>query len=166
MFENLKKMISKDTKNLKIKGRVKLERHGASGKLIDSTGWLYNTITTAGLAVVSGLVGAADAQTAFTYLAVGTGSTAESSAHTALIAETVTNGLERAAATVTRETTTETDDTLQLYKQWTASGTIVVEEIAALNAASAGTMLGRKLTTTKTVNSGETLTATYQFIFS
>ena len=166
MFENLKKIVNKDKKNLSIKGRVKVERHSASGKLIDSTGWLNNTITTAGLAVVAGLVGNVDTQTAFTYLAVGTSSTAESSTHTALQSETTTNGLARAAATVSRETTTATDDTLQLYKQWTASGTIVVEEIGAFNASSSGNMLGRKLTTTKTVNSGETLTATYQFIFS
>lgn len=149
-----------------ITGMVKVDVHGKDGELKSSTGWLKNTITNAGLAVMAGLVGDTGAQTAFTYLAVGTSNAVESAAHTALTAETTTSGLERAASTVSRETTTQTNDTLQLYHQWTASGTVVVEEIGAFNAPSAGSMLGRKLTTTKSVNSGETLTATYKFIFS
>lgn len=156
--------MNKDT--IGIKGQVRLQCLDKDGNLKWDTGFMRNTITNAGLAVMAGLVGNVDSQTAFTYLAVGTSSTAESAAHTALQAETTTNGLERAAATVTRETTTQTNDTLQLTKTWTASGTVVVEEVGAFNDASAGTMLGRKLTTTKTVNSGEQLIGTYQFIFS
>ena len=151
---------------IKIKGQVKLECFDKDGKLKWDTGFMQNTITNAALAVVSGLVGAVDAQTAFTYLAVGTDSTAESAAHTALQAEITTNGLERAAATVTRETTTQTNDTLQLVKVWTATGSSTIEEIGAFNDASAGTMFGRKLTTSKAIAATETLTATYQFIFS
>lgn len=151
---------------LGLTGRVRLIVKDKNNNVKSDSGWIYNTIANAGLAVVSGLVGNVDAQTAFTYLAVGSDSTAESAAHTALQTEITTNGLERAAATVTRETTTQTNDTLQLYKVWTASGSVTVEEIGIFNDASAGTMLGRKLTTTKSLASGETLTATYQIIFS
>jgi len=151
---------------IKIKGQVKLECHNKEGKLLWSTKWLRNTITNVGLAVISGLAGNVDAQTAFTYLAVGTSATAESATHTALQAEITDSGLARAASTVSRVTTTQTNDTLQLTYMWTATATKAVEEVGVFNAASAGTMLGRKLTTTKTVNNTETLSATYQFIFS
>jgi hypothetical protein len=166
MIEKIKDMLKSNNNTLKIKGRVKLECHNANGKLQWSTGWMNNTIANSGLGVVSGLVGNVGSEVAFTYLAVGTDSTAESAAHTALQAEIVDTGLARAAATVTQETTTQTDDTLQLYKVWTATGTKSIEEIGAFNDATTGTMLGRKLTGTKTVNNTETLTATYQFIFS
>lgn len=152
--------------SLKLTGRVKLVCRRKDGSIKWNTGWLYNTTTNVGFAVLAGLAGAVDAQTAFTYLAVGTDSTAESAAHTALIAEITNTGLARAAATVSRVTTTQTNDTLQLYKVWTATGTKVIEEIGVFNAASAGVMAGRKLTTTKTVNNTETLTATYQIKFS
>jgi len=152
--------------NIKIKGQVRLQCHNAEGELKWDTGFMKNTITYGGLAVVSGLIGDVDTQTSFTYLAVGTSSAAENDSHTALTAEIVDTGLERAKATVTRETTTQTNDTLQLVKTWTATGTKAVEEVGSFNALASGDMLGRKLTTTKTVNNTETLTGTYQFIFS
>jgi hypothetical protein len=74
--------------------------------------------------------------------------------------------LGRAAATVTRETTTVTNDTLQLVKVWTATGSKTIEEIGIFNASSGGTMLGRALTTTKTIAVDETLTGTYQVKFA
>jgi len=130
------------------------------------TGFMKNTLTTAGFAVFSGLAGDVDSQDPFTYLAVGDDSTAESDAHTALLSEIEDSGLARAAATVTRETTTETNDTLQLYHEWAATGTKTVEEIGIFNAASDGVMAARKLTTTKTVNDGELLQGTYSIKFA
>ena len=158
--------------NLKLKssayivGRVMLTVIDIDGNERDNTGWIYNTITNAALAEVSGLVGNVGSKTAFTYLAVGTDNTAESAAHTTLQAEITDSGLTRTSVTPTQETTTQTDDTLQLYKEWTATGTKAVEEIGIFNASSDGTMLGRKLTTTTTVNNGEKLQATYQIIFA
>ena len=147
-------------------GRVRLECYDKDGNLKWDTGFMKNTITNAGLGVVSGLVGNVDSQTAFTYLAVGTSSTAESAAHTALQAEITTGGLERAAATVSRETTNQTNDTLQLTYTWTSSASHTVEETGAFNDASAGTMLGRKLTGSKSVVNTDQLVGTYQFIFA
>jgi len=151
--------------SVKIKGRVKIECLTKDGKLKWSTGWKHNTITNAGLAQLALLAGDATA-VPFTYLAVGTDNTAAAASQTALIAEIVDSGLARGAATVSRVTTTQTNDTLQLYKEWTASGSKTVEEVGIFNDSSAGTMLGRKLTTSKAIISGEKLQATYQIIFA
>lgn len=156
----------KNEGKLGIKGQVRLQCFDENGNLKWDTGFMKNTITNAGLGVISGLVGNVGSEVAFTYLAVGTSNTAESAAHTALQAEITDSGLERAAATVSQETTTQTDDTLQLTKTWSVTGTKTVEEIGAFNDASAGTMLGRKLTTSKSVVSGDTLIGTYQFVFA
>jgi len=123
----------------------------------------HNTITTVGFALAAGLLGAVGAPDPVIYLAVGTDDTAESDAHTALQAEITTGGLERANATESLVTTTETDDTLQLLHEWTASAGHVVEEVGALNAAANGTMLGRKVTGTQTIADGDHLKITYKF---
>lgn len=151
---------------IKLTGKARLQVIGTDGNVRHDTGWMKNTITTAGLAVMSGLVGNVDSQTAFTYLAVGTSSTAESAAHTALQTELTTDGLGRASATVSRITTSETNDTLQLTNTWSVTGSQTVEEVGAFNDASAGTMLGRKLTGAISVADGETLQGTYTFQFS
>lgn len=151
--------------NNKTTGRFKLDCHRVDGSLKWSTGWINNGTTNAGMAQLALLAGDATA-TPFTYLAVGTSSTAFSASQTTLVAEITTGGLERASATVSRVTTTQTNDTLQLVKTWTSSATHSVEEIGYFNASSAGTMGGRALTTTKAVASGETLTGTYQVAFS
>lgn len=153
---------------IKVSGMVKLDIIGVDGKLRDTTGWIENTISNNAFAVISGLVGNVDTQVAFTFLAVGTDATAESATHTTLQAEIEDSGLERAAATVTRVTTTQTNDTLQLFKEWTATGTKAIEECGIFNVVTADTviMLGRKLTTTKTVNASELLRLTYKVKFA
>lgn len=150
---------------IKIIGKVRLVLRNPDGSLIEDTGFMQNTITNASLAALSGLIGNTGSQVAFTYLAVGTDSTAAAASQTALQAELTTLGLARAAATVSRSTTTQTNDTLQLDYTWTASGTTAVEEIGIFNASSAGVMLGRKVTGTKNVANGVTLAATYKIIF-
>jgi len=146
----------------RIIGRVTLICKDANGKILWEVSG-KNKITNASLAAISGLIGNTGSQVAFTYLAVGSGTTAEAATLTALTTEIVNHGLERAAATVARTTTTQTNDTLQLTKTWTASGgsTDTIEEIGIFNDASAGVMLGRKLTTSKVVASGSQLIATY-----
>lgn len=148
----------------KIKGRVRLQCIGIDGKLKWDTGFMKNKITNASFDVISGLMGAVGAETAFTYLAVGSGSGAESAASTALGTEITNHGLARAAATVTQQTTTQTDDTLQLAYTWTATagGPDTIAEIGIFNDPTTGTMLGRKLTGAKVINNGEQVIATYQ----
>lgn len=126
------------------------------------------SITNAALAVISGLVGDTGSQTAFTYVANGTSSTAAAASQTALVAENAnTYGFGRAAATVSRVTTTQTNDTVQFYKLWTATGTVSVREVGVFNASSGGTMLARSvLSATKTISSGETFALTYKVAFA
>lgn len=151
--------------NFDLAGRIKLDCYKPDGSLKWTTGWIKNTIVNEGKAQIALLAGDASA-TPFTYLAVGTSSTAPAASQTALQAEISTNGLSRAAATVSRVTTTVTNDTLQLVKAWSVSGSSTVEEIGIFNASSNGTMLGRALTGSKAVVNGETLTGTYQVKFA
>jgi len=122
---------------------------------------VHNKMTNASLAVISGLVGNTGSQTAFGWLAVGTSSTAVSASHTALQAETVGSGLSRAAATVSRTTTTQTNDTLSFTKTFTVTGTVAIEEVGIFNASSTGTMLARALSGTVSVINGNSLVVTY-----
>jgi hypothetical protein len=125
-------------RTIKIQGFVELECRDKDGKLK----WSWkgkNGITNAGFAQLALLAGDA-AAVPFTYLALGTSSTAFAASQTALQAETSASGLARAAATVSRVTTTQTNDTLQLVKTWTSGATATIEEIGVFNASSAGTM--------------------------
>lgn len=149
-----------------IKGYVRLQVRDREGKLLQDTGFEKNLITNVALAVFSGLVGATGAQTAFSYLAVGTDATAAAASQTTLVAEIVDSGLARAAATVTRSTTTQTNDTLQFDKTFTVTGTKTVAEVGVFNAASVGVMAARKVPTAVSVVNGNTLAVTYKLIFS
>jgi len=128
-------------------------------------GWRH-TPTTAGYAEMANLAGGVSSPVAFTYLALGTGTTAEADTLTALTTEITDSGLARAAATNTRVQTTVANDTLQMYKDWTASGVKILREIGAFNDATTGTMLGRKLFDAVTTASGDHFQATYKFKFS
>lgn len=151
--------------SIKIKGSIKLDCYDKEGTLKWSTGWVSNGITNAGKALLASLAGDASA-VPFTYLAVGTSSTAFGASQTALQAEITDSGFARAAGTVTRTTTSVTNDTLQVTKTWTATGAKTIEEIGLFNDSSAGTMLGRALTGTKTMATDETLAATYKVAFA
>ena len=148
----------------KTKGQIdiKLIRNGKT--IVSKT--VNNSIMNVGFAAIAGLVGNTGAITAFTYLALGTSNTAVSAGQTALGAEISTNGLQRVSATVSRVTTTQTNDTLQLTYTYTVTGTSAIEEIGAFNASSSGTMLGRALTGTVNVINGDSLSMTYKFKFS
>lgn len=148
----------------KLKGVYHFEIKDINGNVRDK--WtVENLVTTAGFAQLALLAGDASA-TPFTYIAVGTSSTAPAVGNTTLVAEIVDSGLARAAGTVSRVTTTGTNDTYQITYTWTASGSKTIEEVGVFNAASSGTMLSRALTTSKAVTSGETLTGTYQLKFA
>lgn len=124
-----------------------------------------NIITSAGKAQLALLAGDA-AAVPFTYLALGTSNTAVAIGDTALNAEITDTGLARVAATVSRVTTTVTNDTLQLTYTWTATGSKTVEEAGVLTAASGGVLLGHILTGSKTLINTDQLTATYKVKFS
>lgn len=149
--------------DIKLKGQIDIVIKRVSGEIEKFT--VYNSIMNVGFAQLALLAGDASA-TPFTYLELGTSSTAVAASQTALQGAIVDSGLARASATVSRVTTTQTNDTLQLVYTWTASGTKTIEEIGIFNASSAGVMLARALTTSKSVVSGDTYTATYKVKFS
>jgi len=145
---------------LKLIGTYEFTIRDINGNIRDS--WsVKNLVTTVGFAQLALLAGDASA-VPFTYIAVGTSSTAPAVGDTTLTAEITDTGLERAAGTVSRVTTTGANDTYQITKTWTATGAKTIEEVGVFNASSAGTMLSHALTTSKAVANGETLTATYK----
>lgn len=133
------------------------------GSLVNSL-TINNTITNTGKAASISRLGVSAGTTAFTYLAVGSGTTAAAATDTTLQTEITSPSMARAAATVTQETTTTTGDTLQLVKQWTATTALTVTECGALNASSAGVVLGRQVFSAVNVASSDTLQVTYKFV--
>lgn len=149
---------------MRIRGIIEIE-HIRNGKVL-SHKVIENTITNTGKAEIANLAGNVSSPTAFTYLAVGTGTTAASATDTTLQTEITDSGLGRAAATVSRVTTTTTNDTLQLYKSFSVSGSKSITEAGVLNASSLGTLLGRQVFSADSVVSGDTYNLTYKIVFS
>lgn len=121
-----------------------------------------NLITNAGFALAAGLLNGSGAPAAATYIAVGTGTTAAAVTDTALQTETATSGLSRAASTVSLVTTTVTNDTAQMLKSFSVTGTVAVTESGVLNASSSGTLLCHQVFTAINVVNGDTLQVTWK----
>jgi len=149
---------------LKVKGLISLELTDKDGNLKDKRE-IKNTITNTGLAQIALLAGDASA-VPFTYLALGTGVAAAAATDTTLGTESSASGLARAAATVSRVTTTVTNDTLQLLKAFTAGASAAITECGIFNDSSVGTLLGRQVFSAVNVVSGDILTITYKVSFA
>lgn len=121
-----------------------------------------NLITNAGRGLISGLINGSGTPAAATYIAVGTGTTAASTSDTALQTETATSGLSRAAGTVSLVTTSVTNDTAQITKTFTVTGTVAVTESGVLNASSTGTLLCRQVFSAINVVNGDSLQITWK----
>lgn len=155
---------SKD--NIKIIGIARLTAHRKDGTLAFDTGEIRNQITEEGIAELVALAGNVGSPSAFGYLALGSGSTAPTAEDTGLETEITDTGLERVEATVSQEEENFGDDTLQLFHEWTATGSKTIEEIGIFNAASEGVMLGRLLTGPRNVEDEMKVRATYKVIFA
>lgn len=123
---------------------------------------VHNLITNAGKAGVASRINGAGSEAAFTYLAVGTGTTAASASDTALQTELASSGLSRVNATASRVTTSVTNDTAQLLTTFTVTGTQAVTEAGILNASSSGTLLSRQVFSAINVVNGDSLQLTYK----
>lgn len=172
-MKNIKTFVIKFLKKIgfnivQIRGFVQLRLYDANGTLLQDTGFQENGITSVGLAALAGLGGNVGSVTAFGYMELGSGSTAFNASQTALVTAITNHGLDRAAATVTRSTSSVTNDTLQFDHTWTASGgsSDNILEIGIFNASSSGVMLARKVTTSTAVASGQSLAVTYKVIFA
>lgn len=103
-----------------------------------------------------------EAADAWIEIALGTG-TGQGASDTVLATEITDSGLDRQAATMTSETTTVTDDTIQGTKVFTATGSKTVTEAGLFNNVTAGQgdmlMVG-DLSPSAPMVSGDTLTIT------
>lgn len=133
--------------------------------------WTYemraaNLVTSAGKAAIASRFNGAGSEAAFTYIALGTGTTAAAVGNTTLETEITDSGLTRQSATVSRTTTTVTNDTARLTYTWTASGSKAVTESGCLNAASSGVLANRQVFSAVNLVNGNSFQATHDFAFS
>lgn len=124
---------------------------------------ISNLVTTTGKAGIASRINGDGSEAVFTYIAVGTGTTAAAVGDTTLETELATSGLSRASATASRVTTDTTNDTAQLVKSFSVTGTQAVTESGVLNAASSGTLLARQVFSAINVVNGDTLQITWKF---
>ena len=155
-----KKVIAKGT----IHENVSLNLFDKDGKLKTSRK-LSNIVTNVGKAAMASRFGDT-ATTEFTYIALGTGTTAAAATDTALVAEIDELGGERAEGVFTQKTTTTTDDTMSLSKTFTFTGSKAITEAGVLNAASAGTLANRSVFSAINVVSTDNLQVTIDFSFA
>jgi hypothetical protein len=126
---------------------------------------LSNLVTTAGASGVAARINGSGSPAAYTYIALGTNTTAAADANTQLGAEITTSGGARAAASVSLVTTETSGDTAQLQNTFafTTGGTFAITESGVLNAASTGTLLARQVFSAINVASGDSLQVTWKF---
>jgi len=146
--------------NIKLKGQFNF-KHIRNGRVIDERTY-DNIIVNDGKAAVAGLM-LADVTgiDKFDYIAIGTGTTAESATQTALITEVM-----RANATGSRVTTNVTNDTAQLVATFNFTSSYAITEAGVFNASTAGTMLCRKVFSAINVANGDSLQVTYKVTVS
>jgi len=126
----------------------------------------FNLAPTVGLALMAGRIEGSGSPAAATYMAVGTGTTAPAAGNTTLEAEITNSGLARAAGTPTLVKVNVNNDTAQLVKQWSVTGTKAITEMGIFNAASAGTLLVRNTFSAYNVVSGDTFKITHKLTFA
>lgn len=124
----------------------------------------HNLITNVGHAAANARMSGQGSYSTFVNLAIGTGTTAAAAGDTALQTEITTLGGARGAATATQVTTTVTNDTTQLVKTWTFTGTFAVTEEGILdNATSGGSLLAHQVFAAINVVSGDSLQVTHKY---
>lgn len=123
---------------------------------------LANLVTNAGKAGIASRINGSGGEAAFTYIAVGTGTTAAAAGNTTLETEITDSGLARANATASRVTTTVTNDTAQLVQTFTVTGTKAVTESGVLNASSSGVLAARQVFSAINVVNGDSLQITWK----
>jgi hypothetical protein len=124
---------------------------------------ISNLTTTTGKAGVASRINGSGGEAAFTYIGLGTGTTAAAIGDTTLETELAVSGLGRANSTASRVTTDTTNDTAQLVNTFTVSGTAAVTESGVLNASSNGVLLARQVFSAINVVNGDSLQITWKF---
>jgi len=123
-----------------------------------------NTITNVGHAAGNGRISNQGSYNAMVNLAIGTGTQGTPATATALATEITTNGGARGAATATQVTTTVANDTTQLVKTWTFTGSFAVTEECIIDSAtSGGNMMAYQSFSAVNVVSTDQLTVTHKY---
>lgn len=142
---------------------ISLPKFSLFGKFTDKM-TIENLVVSAGKAGIASRINGSGAEAIANYLAIGIGILAPAAGDVALGSEITTGGGARAAATVSRITTTVTNDTAQAQYTWTFSLSFAITEVGLLNAASAGTLFTRDTFSAVNVVSGDTLQVTHKLI--
>jgi len=144
---------------LKLKGKVTIRKLDKNGNVLEEETF-NNLVVNDGKAAVAGLI--IGTGTAFGYIAIGTGTTAESATDTAMETEVA-----RKAATTSQVTTTVTNDTARFEATFSSadglSGQQAITEYGLFNDPSAGTMLAHAIKAAKNMDwdAGEQLQVTW-----
>ena len=121
---------------------------------------IANLMTNAGFAGLAGRMAGGSAAGVFDVIGVGTGTTAADAADTTLETEITDSGLAKAQGTVSLVTTTVTNDTNQVTKTFSVSGSKAVTESGLLNATP--TLLCHQVFAAINVVSGDSLQMTWK----
>lgn len=154
--------------SLSLRGYARWE-HRRNGELIDIRE-VPNIIVQEGRQQAAGLLnGATTAR--FTYIAIGTSTTAVTSTDTTLGTEitTTSGGALRASATCTRTSGTLANDTMQNLKMWTfttESTGYSIGESGVFASSSSGPMLCHQVFSAISVVGNDTLTVTWKVLTS
>ncbi len=122
---------------------------------------IHNTIVTTGKSAMSGLLLSDVSETAFDYIAIGTGTTSVAAGNTALETESM-----RVAGTGTQTTTTTTNDTAHLESTFNITSTLAITESGMLNASTSGTLLNRTTFSAINVENGDELIIKWSIQFT
>lgn len=128
-----------------------------------------NLVVTAGKAAAASRLNGSGGEAAFTAIGQGIGTTSPAAGNTTLETERTAAGgasavhaLPTASVTVSRVTTTVTNDTAQLVGTITEAATLAITESGVFNADTAGTMLCRQTFSAVNVVSGDSLQFTWR----
>lgn len=117
----------------------------------------HNLITNVGHAAANGRMSNQGGYSPFVNIAIGTGTGAAAATDRALQIEIAANGGQRGAATATQVTTSVTNDTTQLVKTFTFTGSYAVTEEGIVDNTTAPT---QTTTTQSRINTDTTVTVT------
>lgn len=124
----------------------------------------HNLITNVAHAAANGRLSNQGSYSPFVNIAIGTGTNAAAAGDTALQTEITTNGGARGAATATQVTTSITNDTTQLVKVFTFTGSFAVTEEGILDSAtSGGSLYAHQVFSVINVANGDSIQFTHKY---
>ena len=141
-------------------------RFFATGVMVEKLSY-SNLITNVGLADVAGLINGSTSPASFEFIGIGTGTGAASATDTTLGTEINEDGnpsfsTRGVAGTVSRTTTTVTNDTATIVRTFTIGAfTPAVTEAGLFNAATGGTLFARRVFAALNLVDGNNLQITY-----